>query len=102
MCRKGSYSERGKVLARSYDYVIVRAGPAGCVVARRLVDGTDATVLLLEAGGPCEGVASLSNPPGRALTVATCGGLGSENRLSLPPDAKRLDARGQRRGLHAK
>src|SRR5262245_59359298 len=35
----------------------------GCVVARRLVDGTDATVLLLEAGGRGEGVPSLSNPP---------------------------------------
>jgi choline dehydrogenase len=54
---------RRKVLARSYDYVIVVAGSAGCVVARRLLDGTDATILLLEAGGPGEGVASLSNPP---------------------------------------
>jgi choline dehydrogenase len=33
------------------------------VVARRLVDDTDATVLLLEAGGPGEGVASFSNLP---------------------------------------
>jgi choline dehydrogenase len=54
---------RGKALARSYDYVIVGAGSAGCVVARRLVDGTDATILLLEAGGTGEGVASLSSPP---------------------------------------
>jgi choline dehydrogenase len=53
---------RGKLLARSYGYVIVGAGSAGCVVARRLLDGTDATVLLLEAGGPGEG-SSLSNPP---------------------------------------
>ena len=45
-------AEPSKALARNYDYVIVGAGSAGCVVARRLVDGTDATVLLLEAGGP--------------------------------------------------
>jgi choline dehydrogenase len=38
-------------LAAGFDYVIVGAGSAGCVVARRLVEGTDATVLVLEAGG---------------------------------------------------
>src|SRR5262250_3004003 len=54
---------RGVALARSYDYVIVGAGSAGCVVSRRQVDGTDATVLLLEAGGSDQGVSSLSNPP---------------------------------------
>src|SRR5262249_7986586 len=56
-------SVRGKVVARSYDYVIVGAGSAGCVVARRLLDGTDAKVLLLEAGGSDEGVESISTPP---------------------------------------
>src|SRR5262249_34859770 len=34
---------------------------AGCVVARRLIEGTDATVLLLEAGGSDEGVATIAD-----------------------------------------
>ncbi|HEY2158142.1 MAG TPA: GMC family oxidoreductase N-terminal domain-containing protein [Isosphaeraceae bacterium] len=50
-------------IARSYDYVIVGAGSAGCVVARRLVDATDGTVLLLEAGGSDAGVESIASPP---------------------------------------
>src|SRR5258707_11221353 len=63
MMKHHGEAARGKALARSYDYVIVGAGSAGCVVARRLVDGADATVLLLEAGGSDEGVKSISNPP---------------------------------------
>jgi hypothetical protein len=34
-----------KALPRSYDYVIVGAGSAGCVVVRRLLDRTDAPVV---------------------------------------------------------
>ena len=35
----------------TFDYVIVGAGTAGCVLANRLSDGGQASVLILEAGG---------------------------------------------------
>jgi choline dehydrogenase len=44
-----------------YDYVIVGAGSAGCVLAARLATGTDASVILIEAGGT-DDVANIDMP----------------------------------------
>jgi choline dehydrogenase len=49
-------------LQKAYDVIIVGAGSGGCVVARRLIDQTDARVLLVEAGRADYNADALTNP----------------------------------------
>jgi choline dehydrogenase len=49
-------------LQRAYDVIVIGSGSGGSPVVRRLIEGTDATVLLIEAGEPGLGVPGIDDP----------------------------------------
>lgn len=51
-----------RALKPAYDYIVIGSGSGGSPVVRRLIDGTDATVLLIEAGQSGIGVAEIDDP----------------------------------------
>jgi choline dehydrogenase len=48
------YNYTRQQIQDQYDYIIVGAGAAGCVLAARLTENPNVRVLLLEAGGPSQ------------------------------------------------
>jgi choline dehydrogenase len=56
-----AFGPAGSGLAREYDFIIVGGGSAGSVIARRLAERSDASILLIEAGPSDVGVAAIAD-----------------------------------------
>jgi len=79
---------RKSALRKSYDYIIVGAGSAGCVLAARLTEG-DADVLLVEAGPP-DTDPNIWNPSGWPALWGTERDYGFETVPQAHADGRKL------------
>ena len=51
MAARRQPSCRSELVLKSFDYIIIGAGAAGCVLANRLSEDADVSICVLEAGG---------------------------------------------------
>ncbi|BFO07954.1 hypothetical protein GGER_04640 [Serratia rubidaea] len=77
-----------------FDYIIVGAGSAGCVLAAQLIRRTQARVLLLEAGGDDNNL-FIKMPAGVAKIIAKKAGPMKPSRNRTPTAAACRSPRGK-------
>ncbi|KAK7496660.1 hypothetical protein BaRGS_00012067 [Batillaria attramentaria] len=81
---RSPYVRLADAFSQEYDYIVVGGGSAGSVLASRLSEDSDKTVLLLEAGPDDRGVPEISTPMRGAEVAYGCGKKYNWAYLTVP------------------